>query len=383
MARRRIELACAQRSGRISLLALDWKKAFDSVNVECLLDALRRFGLPPEFRSTVGALLRGRQFFVRDSASESSLRKQLSGVSQGCVLSPMLFVIVMSVLMADAVNLLPPGARRAFDSGDLADLCYADDNTLLIGVSATHLQDLLEAVGAAGQRYGLELHTRKLQLMNINHDLTLRLGNGHDIVGKHALSYLGATLSADGSVDHELSRRIGAARGVFAALSRVWHRPSLSCRKKICIFQALVVPTVLYGLAACCLNIAQQGRLNSLQCRCLRPLLGIRPAYFSRISNVEVLRRAGCRPLTEILLNQQLLLLGRALRAPTAAPLHSCAFVPGTDRPLVSHYIRRVGRPRKEWAPTVLDAARSRSQTATSLWQLSSDTAKWRQIAFG
>ena len=39
------------------------------------------------------------------------------------MLSPMLFIIVMSVLMTDAVNALSPKAKRAFNTGDLADLC--------------------------------------------------------------------------------------------------------------------------------------------------------------------------------------------------------------------------------------------------------------------
>ena len=45
--RRRIDLALAQRCGQAGLVALDWKKAFDSINVESMLVALGRFGLPP------------------------------------------------------------------------------------------------------------------------------------------------------------------------------------------------------------------------------------------------------------------------------------------------------------------------------------------------
>ena len=64
-------------------------------------------------------------------------------------------------------------------------------------------------------------------------------------------------------------------------------------------------------------------------------------------------------------------------------PLHSCAFLPGTDRPLVSHFVRKVGRPRKEGVPTWLDAARFRSHSVTSLLELSGDAAKWQQITVG
>ena len=44
--RRLIDQALAQRSGKVAMLALDWAKAFDSINVEALLTALARFGVP-------------------------------------------------------------------------------------------------------------------------------------------------------------------------------------------------------------------------------------------------------------------------------------------------------------------------------------------------
>ena len=42
--RRHIDLALAQRGGKTSLLALDWKKAFDSIHVDALIVALRILG---------------------------------------------------------------------------------------------------------------------------------------------------------------------------------------------------------------------------------------------------------------------------------------------------------------------------------------------------
>ena len=46
MVRRQLDLALAQRHGCTALVALDWKKCFDSINVEAMIRALRRFGLP-------------------------------------------------------------------------------------------------------------------------------------------------------------------------------------------------------------------------------------------------------------------------------------------------------------------------------------------------
>ena len=88
VSRRRIELARAQRNGKISLLALDWRKAFDSINPTSLVDALRRFGLPQQFLDMISSLLAARCFSVSDCGSTSELHKQSSGISQGCTESP-------------------------------------------------------------------------------------------------------------------------------------------------------------------------------------------------------------------------------------------------------------------------------------------------------
>ena len=84
VARRCVELAKAQRHGSISLLALDWAKAFDSINVVSLMDALRRFGIPHDLLEIISNMLDARTFFVNDCGSTSEPRRQRSGISQGC-----------------------------------------------------------------------------------------------------------------------------------------------------------------------------------------------------------------------------------------------------------------------------------------------------------
>eukprot|EP00959_Pyramimonas_sp_CCMP1952_P252672 5278981-Pyramimonas_sp.AAC.1 len=42
--RRYVELAYADKHGGVAFVALDWTKAFDSINVGALLDAWRNFG---------------------------------------------------------------------------------------------------------------------------------------------------------------------------------------------------------------------------------------------------------------------------------------------------------------------------------------------------
>ena len=44
--RRQIDLAFATRSGKSAMLALDWRRAFDSINPDALLNTLRRITEP-------------------------------------------------------------------------------------------------------------------------------------------------------------------------------------------------------------------------------------------------------------------------------------------------------------------------------------------------
>ena len=139
------------------LLALDWRRAFDSINPDALLNSLRRFGLPSQLLQIIKDIYTDRRFCVHECGSVSNPKAQLSGICQGCPLSPFLFVIVMTTLMEDAVNLLSPSALQAMRAGDLADLLYADD-TLVFGVQARHVEEFAAAIENMGATYGMSLH---------------------------------------------------------------------------------------------------------------------------------------------------------------------------------------------------------------------------------
>jgi hypothetical protein len=357
IARRRIELARAQRGGRVSLLALDWAKAFDSLNVASLIDALRRFGLPADLLNVLHSLLSSRKFLVRDCGSSSDLRPQLSGISQGCTLSPLLFVMAMSVLLEDAVSMLSPGARQAYDRGDLSDVVYADD-TLLISVSDAHLAEYLRVVASAGERYGMELHWDKFQLLPIQCSPVLHTPAGQPIPGRERMEYLGTSLTGDIHDQAELVKRIAMAKKDYLALSNVWRRSSLTWRRKLAIFSSLIESKLLYGLSSICLTVAQERKLNGFQNRCLRGIIGVKPSYVSRVSNATVLERSGHTLATHLLRRRQMQLLGRVLQSGEGHPLRAVTFIPGTDYPLTERFVRRRGAPGKEWLRTVLPAYR-------------------------
>jgi hypothetical protein len=97
-------------------------------------------------------------------------------------------------------------------------------------------------------------------------------------------------------------------------------------------------------------------RLDGFHCRCLRRILRIPAAYYSRVSNQEVWKRAGQECFSEGIARDQLLFLGKIL-APNAVPaLKQSAFHVGTA-PKTQQFIRKVGRPRQTWVEQTLALA--------------------------
>lgn len=60
--RRMITASHEMKSESLSMVFLDWAKAFDRIRGDSLLKALRRFGLPEQFVNMIGAIYVGRPF---------------------------------------------------------------------------------------------------------------------------------------------------------------------------------------------------------------------------------------------------------------------------------------------------------------------------------
>ena len=202
-------------------LALDWAKAFDSIAPDSLIEALERFGIPKEFADMVVAIYADRKFTITDSGRTSSTCKQAFGISQGCPLSPFLFVILMSVLMSDVYDDLWKLHGISLDAPLLInDLLYADD-TLLVGNKTQTLEKFMIVIAYLGKQYGLELNWKKVEAMSSKVSDSLRGENDYEIEMKKSILYLGSSISIDGSVTSEVSRRLGMDQQDFKALSKI------------------------------------------------------------------------------------------------------------------------------------------------------------------
>ena len=184
------------------------------------------------------------------------------------------------------------------------------------------------------------------------HKCTAASPNGSIIDDKGSLLYLGGTLTSSAGSHSELSRRLGLGGGGFHALRKLWNHGNVSQRKKLHYFQSLVMSVLTYGLSTLAFTRVQKRRMDGFHARCLRRILRIPTAFVSRVANRVVFERAQVKPLSQQLLDRQLLLFGRIFRAGIGDPVRKYTLT-DLDTNYFDAYIRRQGRPCTNWVDTI------------------------------
>ena len=88
----------------VDIIYLDFSKAFDRVDHGIVLHKLRNFGISGNLGIWFYQFLTGRSHYVRLPGGVSKDSPVLSGVPQGTVLGPLLFIIIISDIIKDVLS---------------------------------------------------------------------------------------------------------------------------------------------------------------------------------------------------------------------------------------------------------------------------------------
>ena len=149
----------------VRLIGLDFSAAFDRVNHEALIFKLKQMGVGGAFLNIIIEFLTGRKQRVVVDGQHSDYRNVLSGVPQGSVLGPLLFILYTHDMWFSLENKL---------------VAYADDATLYASVpSPDRRPDIAESlnrdlarISAWCKSWGMKLNANKTQSMVVSRSRT-------------------------------------------------------------------------------------------------------------------------------------------------------------------------------------------------------------------
>lgn len=328
---RQLQEKCREQQMPLFIAFIDLTKAFDLVSRSGLFALLQKIGCPPRLLSIVSSFHEDMHSTVCFNGTISEAFPVSSGVKQGCVLAPTLFGIFFSMLLHYAFrdcdegiyihtrsdgklyNIARLRAKTKVQEVLIRELLFADD-AALSSHTEDGLQKLVDRFAEACKEFGLTISLKKTQILaqGAEHPPEISIGD-HKLEVVDHFTYLGSTVSSCLSIDREINTRIAKAASVMSRLKqRVWNNSNLSLQTKLHVYRACVLSTLLYSSEAWTTHTRHEQKLNSFHMRCLRRILGI--VWQDKITNSEVLERAGMQSLIATLCERRLRWLGHVRR---------------------------------------------------------------------
>jgi len=251
----------SRKACHVAALFCDVQKAFDTVSFNQLIQVLgNEYQVPAGLLRFLSSYLTGRMMRVRVGEDLSEARDVLSGVPQGSILGPLLFVAYIDRL-----------GKASYSEGGSVIL-YADDLVYLKPIATAADRDAFlsdaKKIDDAFSSLALKLNAKKCKLMHFRlssravlPDLDVRIaGCPLEVVTEY--KYLGICLDPELTFREHCHRTVTRARKAIGALTRTMRKwaPRSAFGK---VYRGTIEPFLLYGMDVC--YPSQVGLQNSLE----------------------------------------------------------------------------------------------------------------------
>ena len=237
-------------------LYLDFSKAFDSVSHATLLAKLRLFGIGGSLLSLLSSYLTNRVQRVKLNNITSASLPVTSGVPQGSILGPLLFLVF--------INDLPTQVSHS------QILLYADDPKLIHN-NLLQMQNDILALSQWSQLNKLSFNAKKTQLISFDYrsqnritDIPVLILDDHEIFLQKSVVDLGLSFSSNLAWSKHISDRLKACYIRIISLRRRLP-PHLHSQIKIKLYKTYILPKLLYGSQVWSPNQKDLSKLEQFQ----------------------------------------------------------------------------------------------------------------------
>ena len=352
---------------------LDYSKAFDSIDRESLWKIMAHYGIPDKIISLVKSMYEGSGGCIIHKGKLTTFFEITTGVRQGCLLSPFLFLLCIDWILRQSTENEQNGIQWTIES-KLDDLDFADDVALL-SHTLKQMQDKTDNIKENSAKLGLTINTAKTKFLRLktNNNQNLKVDN-EPIEEVEQFVYLGSVITTTGGTTEDVDARIKKAKGAFAQLSKLWNARDISLRTKMRLFQSNVKSVLLYGSESWFMTKAIETKLQVFVNKCLRRLLKI--YWPENIRNNVLWERTKQKPIELQIKERKFRWLGHTLRKDnTEISKQALRWNPQGQR--------RRGRPKNSWRRQMEKELTSLRLTLNTAETEAQDRVAWRGLVCG
>ena len=265
--------------GVVDSIYLDFSKAFDTVPHRRLLGKVEAYGIQGNLYNWISAFLHNRTQEVVVNGSKSAPAPVISGIPQGTVLGPVLFVIYINDLL---------------DEVSSGGLMFADDTKIYRQITsredALKLQSDIGKLEEWSKLWQLYFNYDKCHVLTMGKFENIQIAHRYTVYGnemEHVFEEkdLGVTVDAELKFEEHIAIKVRTANAIVGQMRRSFSY--LDCDTFKRIYTAMVRPHLEYGEAAWSPCLARNvDKLENVQIRATKLVDGL-----SKLDYPERLKR--------------------------------------------------------------------------------------------
>ena len=258
------------KGNQVDAIFIDFSKAFDKVPHDKLLRKLNQMNIPTPLVRWIEDFLKDRTFTVRVENDSSTKYSMTSGVPQGSVLGPLLFLLF--------INDLPDVLKSPC-------LLYADDLKIWRPISSTEdvatLQEDLNQVVAWSNTWKLPINFEKSTYLCIGRTTIPNVYsmNGRNVLLSETVNDLGVLVNKDLKTRQHSEKACRSARRILGAIGRSFRHITETSFQLL--YSAHVRPRLEYGGSAVYpVTCKEMSQLESVQRAATKLVQGLKEVSY-------------------------------------------------------------------------------------------------------